>query len=92
MKLEDWIEAYRCEETQNYIIPDYKMPRIYNLQSQLDEAVEVVSHYAGEPFETNDIYMDIFDLIKVEGSVTEFDEKTFAKRAREFINKLENEK
>jgi len=44
-------------------------------------------HYSGEPFETNDIYLDIFDLIKVDGKehrsgTLEFDNDKFSKVAR----------
>jgi len=49
----------------------------------------VVEHYAGEPFNTNDIYLDIFDLFKVENSsVRSFDSDKFAERAQSTLREL----
>jgi len=50
-------------------------------------------HYAGEPFETNDIYMDIFDLFEVvngvNGSVASFDNDKFAALAIKVLAETE---
>ncbi len=58
------------------------------LKRKLEIAVKALEHYAGEPFDTNDIYLDIFDLIKHCGAVTEFDSDTFALRARQALEKI----
>jgi len=66
------------------------------LQAQLEKAekknailMEAVTHYAGEPFDTNDIYLDIWDLIKqVSPSVREFDSDTFKEKAVKALEKI----
>jgi len=62
---------------------------IINLTAQNHLLIEMAKHYAGEPFVTNDIYMDIFDLFKVvNGSVTEFDSEKFSELARQTLTKV----
>jgi hypothetical protein len=60
-------------------------------QDSIIEKLEAtVKHYAGEPFKTNDIYMDIFNLFKIENdSVTSFDSDTFALLAVETLKEIE---
>lgn len=58
-----------------------------NLKTFIKEACEVIVDYAGEPFEKNDRYVDIFDLIEVKSeSRIDFDSDKFTKRARQFMN------
>ncbi len=68
---------------------DYQQSQIELLKKENALLEECREHYAGEPFNTNDIYMDIFDLIKVKGSVTEFDSDKFAEKAIETKLKIE---
>lgn len=58
-----------------------------NLEKTCLDLKEALEHYAGEPFETNDTYLNIFDLITVKGSVTEFDSDIFTETARECLER-----
>ena len=61
---------------------------ISTLKARLEECEGVVSHYAGEPFKTSDIYMNIFYLFKIEnGSVTSFDSDKFKEHAQAYLDK-----
>lgn len=62
---------------------------IDNLRDTNEKLRGCVTHYAGEPFETNDIYMDIFDLIIVKGSVITFDSDKFSENARQCLKEIE---
>lgn len=51
---------------------------------------DCVRHYAGEPFEKNDLYLDIFDLITVHSeSRIDFDSITFSAYARKTLKEIQ---
>lgn len=72
---------------------DCREEKFRKLEEENEILREAVRHYAGVPFKTNDIYMDIFDLFTVvNSSVTEFDSDTFKTKAVEALKKCEGNK
>jgi vacuolar-type H+-ATPase subunit I/STV1 len=43
MKLEDWIEAYKSEDGLNFVIPNYKIDRVKNVEKKLVRLKELVT-------------------------------------------------
>lgn len=57
-----------------------------NILASLKKYKGVARYYAGEPFESNNIYLKIFDHFKVAGpSTQEFNSEEFSKVAREAL-------
>ena len=59
------------------------------LENKLAIAVEALMHYADELSGSEDLYLDIFDLIETRnGNVIGFDSDTFAKKAKQALQKI----